>query len=62
MQSQHEAVDDGKHYVALGFSTDGMMGDDAVVACYGQEVTNYWNVDKPHFSFPIVGLIVVVFF
>ena len=30
------------------------MGDDAVVACYGNTVANYWNAGSPIFySFPL---------
>jgi hypothetical protein len=29
------------------------MGNDAVVACYGKTVANYWNRDVPFYSLPI---------
>lgn len=54
VQASRFNVNDGEHYVALGLSTDDSMGADAVVGCYGTEVTNYWNVWLPHFSYPLV--------
>ena len=56
LEAKYSGVDDGNSYVALGFSLDGgrSMGDDAVVACYGDKVVNYWNAKTPYiWSFPL---------
>jgi hypothetical protein len=54
MQATYQGVDDSKHYIALGFSSDDKMGDDGVVICGFQPKTadaaapcaKFWNVDK----------------
>jgi hypothetical protein len=49
-------VDD--KWVAVGLSSDAVMGGDAIVACFvgsgGQfHVDNFWNFDKPKFTLPV---------
>lgn len=46
-------VNDAKYYVALGLSKTQMMGDDAVVGCFGDTAANYWNTASPFYSWPI---------
>ena len=54
IEAKYNGVDDGSHWVGLGFSTDGgrAMGEDSVVACYGSTVANYWNT-IPFWSVPL---------
>ena len=51
-------------WVGVGLSADGgqAMGDDSVVACYGNTVANYWNAGSPIFySFPLdVSFLIIV--
>ena len=61
LQAEYEGADDGSRYVAMGFSEDGSgfwpwekaMGNDAVIACYGTTVANYWNTNDPYYSLPL---------
>ena len=54
IEAVYNGVDDGSHWVGLGFSADGgrAMGEDAVIACYGNTVANYWNT-IPFASVPL---------
>merc|ERR1719328_164708 len=54
IEAVYNGVDDGSHWVGLGFSADGgrAMGEDAVIACYGNTVANYWNT-IPFWSVPL---------
>lgn len=54
IEAEYNGVDDGSHWVGLGFSADGgrSMGEDAVIACYGSTVANYWNT-IPFWSVPL---------
>jgi len=49
-------VSNSSNYIAIGLSTDNKMGDDAVVACTGDDkngtVTNYWNINSPYKAVP----------
>ena len=54
IEAKYKGVDDGSHWVGLGFSADGgrAMGEDSVIACYGSTVANYWNT-IPFWSVPL---------
>ena len=60
IEAEYNGVDDGSHWVGLGFSADGgrSMGEDAVIACYGSTVANYWNT-IPFWSVPLEVSILV---
>ena len=54
IEAKFNGVDDGSYWVGLGFSDDGVhaMGEDSVIACYGNTVANYWNT-IPFASVPL---------
>ena len=54
IEAKFNGVDDGSYWVGLGFSDDGVhaMGEDSVIACYGNTVANYWNT-IPFWSVPL---------